>query len=287
MSRKTIRPVATNAGNLTCLLASDDRRLPISREKPKRLSQPKRHDWIKVKTVGSAAAIFLALLSVCCNKSEAPPARRTQPLTATPVAQQPPAPASVPPASPPVAGTTLHFLGEVNRGQRFEKLIAPNMVFRLEPYAGNDSGWDIRIAPGLDPSAESMDCIGAISVPTHGSNDLSIELADGNDPQVSLQSMPHQFDFVLDSSDCKRAWDLNNSITYGYKLTDQERQNLNSQFGTIPYGHGGLKILDSRLGPSAGSSNIRVIDWIKFEVVLQFAQPDQSAPVKAQPAQTK
>lgn len=286
MSRKTIRPVATNAGNLTCLPASDDRRLPISREKPKRLSRPKRHDWIKVKTIESAAAIFLALLSVCCNKSEAPPARRSQPLTVTPVAQQPPAPASVPPASPPVAGT-LHFSGDVNRGQRFEKLIAPNMVFRLEPYAGNDSGWDIRIAPGLDPSAESMDCIGAISVPAHGSNDLSIELADGNDPQVSLQSMPHEFDFVPDSSDCKRAWDLNNSITYGYKLTDQERQNLNSQFGTIPYGHGGLKILDSRLGPSAGSNNIRVIDWIKFEVVLQFAQPDQSGPVKAQPAQTK
>lgn len=161
------------------------------------------------------------------------------------------------------------------------------MAFRLEPYAENDSGWDIRIAPGLDPSAESMDCIGAISVPAHGSNDLSIELADGDDPQVSLQSMPHEFDFVPNSSDCKRAWNLNNSINYGYKLTDQERQNLDGQFASIPYGHGRLRILDSRLGPSGDSNNITVIDRIKFEVVLQFAQPDQSAPVKAQPAQTR
>jgi hypothetical protein len=161
------------------------------------------------------------------------------------------------------------------------------MVFRLEPYAENDSGWDIRIAPGLDSSAESMDCIGAISVPTHGSNDLSIDLADGNESQVSLQSMPHEFDFVPDSSDCKRAWDLNNSINYGYKLTDQERQNLNGQFASIPYGHGRLRILDSRLSPSVDSSNIRVIDWIKFEVLLQFAQPAEPAPLKAHPAQTK
>jgi hypothetical protein len=239
-----------------------------------------------VKNAATAAAIFLALLSLCSNKTKAPAVQRSNSLTTTPSAPRSPAPAIIPsapsPLPPPVAASTLHFSGEANRGQRFEKVIAPKMVFRLEPYAENDSGWDIRIIPGIGPSAESIDCIGAISTPTHGVNDLSIDLSDENTTEETLQSNPHEFDFVPNSPNCKRAWDLNNSINYRYKLTDQERQDLNDRIGAIPYGHGELMILDSRVDPPIEKSKLGVIDRIAFEVDLQFPQAVNPGPAKAE-----
>jgi hypothetical protein len=232
---------------------------------------------------------LLALLSISCGKTKAPAGKTNEPRNSataglrspTPLTVEPsPAPSAVPPASA-TEGFVADFPGEVSRGQRFEKAVAPGLVFRLEPYAGNDSGWDIRLAPGTEASAEAVDCIGAIETPSHGSNELAIELPEGVTASEAALRNPHEFDFVPNSSDCKRAWDLNNSINYQYKLTDQQREELNRQLGAIPTAHGHLKVLDFRLGAPPEGSRARAIEWIKFEVALQFPQPANPTLAKA------
>jgi hypothetical protein len=244
---------------------------------------------IRMISAATTTAILLALLSISCSKTKAPPIPRNGSHTITradlqspsPQMLQPPIPSTViSPASPGVE-SVLEFSGEISRGQRFEKVVAPGMLFRLEPYAGNDSGWDIRLAPDTEPSPASVDCIGAVSIPSHGSNDLSIELSEEQTAQGVMLRNPHEFDFVPNPSDCKRAWDLNNSIAYRYNQTDQERRELDGKLSEIPNGHGQLKVLDFRLSPQAEPDKPGAIDWIKFEVDLKFPQPDNPALAKA------
>jgi hypothetical protein len=238
---------------------------------------------MEAKNTAIAAAMLFVFCTSGCNKTNTPDVRKNEPFTATPVPRSPAAatPPVLPPP-PPVAGSTLSFSGEASRGQRFEKVIAPSMVFRLVPFAGNDSGWDIRMAPGTEPSAESIDCIGAILEPTHGSNELSIELSDEDSTQGALQAAPHEFDFVATPADCKQAWDLNNSINYDHGLTDKEQQELNEKLGAILSGHGKLVILDPRVEPPAEKGASGVIDSVKFEVDLQFPQPASPGVAKAE-----
>jgi hypothetical protein len=229
---------------------------------------------IRMTYAAPTTAVLVALLSVSCSNTKTPSVQKndSHPLFITPTPRILP-PTSPPGASPPaspLSGTIVDFSGEVSRGQRFEQAIAPGMVFRLEPYAGNDSGWEIRLVPGAEPSPASVDCIGAILVPTHGSNELSIELPEEKTAQAATLRNPHEFDFVPNPSDCKRAWDLSNSIAYEYNLPDQERDRLNLQLSKIPIGHGQLRVLDFRLSPRQEGSEFVVIDWIMFGVHLQF-----------------
>jgi hypothetical protein len=194
-------------------------------------------------------------------------AQRTPvPLTATP--------APLPTAPPPhrVSAPVTHFAGEVSRGQRYEEAIAPGLVFRLEPFAGEDSAWEIEIAPDTEPSPAAVDCIGAIAVPTHGDLGLSIEPpGDGTAPAAAL-AKPRAFDFVSDAPNCKRAWNINNQLNYGYRLTEQEREKLDRELNANPFplGHGELKVLDSRVSASSEKGKPVAIEWIKFEVDLRF-----------------
>jgi hypothetical protein len=242
-----------------------------------------------IRHAATTAAILLALLCVGCSKTKAPAVQRSESPTLTPAT--PPRAPAVPPTlipgaasllPPPAIGSVLHFTGEVSRGQHFEKVVAPAMVFRLEPYAANDPGWDIRLAPDTEPSPASIDCIGAVLIPSHGSNDLSIEVSEENTAQGAVQWNPRKFDFVPNPSDCKRAWDLSNSVNYEYNLTDQERQELYDKLGEIPSGNGELRILDSRLGPPTERDKFGAIEWIEFEVDLQFPQPANPAVAKAE-----
>src|SRR5229473_3333448 len=115
------------------------------------------------------------------------------------------------------------FTREVRRGETFEKSFAPNMIFRLEPDAGDDSGWSIRIAPGSDAAAAAIDCIGAVAEPLHGNKNLVIEpLADGS-PKNPGHWGAHEFDFVPDAANCKAAWELMNVVNYPSKVSDKER----------------------------------------------------------------
>jgi len=134
-----------------------------------------RHSAVRIILVG-----LIALPWIACKKS--------QPSITTMVG-----PVAVKPAAEPLRGAkggeSTHFTGEVRRGDEFKQLIGPGMEFRLEPYAGNDSGWSIRLAPGTDANARTMDCIGAVEEPLHGNTRLEIEpLENGKTPDVSWKT---------------------------------------------------------------------------------------------------
>jgi hypothetical protein len=176
--------------------------------------------------------------------------------------------------SPATAGFQL--TGEVTRGQRFEKNVGSGLVFRLEPFAGEDSGWTIGLVPASEPSPASLDCIGPVSEPLHGSNKLSIDPAQASivNGRTYWTPDPREFYFVSNASDCRPAWDLANLAYYPSKLTDQERELASEKLFQIRTGHGSFRILDSKLTVST-EKKPGVVEWLKFDLELAFASaPD-------------
>jgi hypothetical protein len=207
----------------------------------------------------SAFLLFLALLLAACSKKETP----AKPLTATPVSTLTPA---VAPASPPTQEIP-RFTAEIVAHQEFQKIFAPKLMFRLEPYAGTDSGWTIRTAPLLEFGGPAIDCIGAVETPLHGDTKLEIE-----PPENGASKDPawrhREFEYVATDADCKAAWDLMNDANYGSKLSEAEREQASAKLGQIPTGHGKFTILDARLGPATSSNPRGTLERLKFEVEL-------------------
>ena len=177
----------------------------------------------------------------------------------------------------PNAGA-VRFTGEVKRGETFAKSLAPNMIFRLEPDAGEDSGWSIRIAPGSDSAAASIDCTGAVSEPLHGDKNLLIERPEDGSPGKSGHWDPHEFDFVPDAANCKAAWELANLVNYPSNLSDKEREEADVKLGQIPKGRGKLTIVASRVGPPTPNNEHGVIEWLKFDVALNLPRTMSQVP---------
>lgn len=123
-----------------------------------------------------------------------------------------------------VTSRKSHFAGEIARGKQFEIVVAPDMFFRLEPFAGNDSGWNIRIVPGSDANANSVDCIGTISEPQHGRASMSIEPPEDSTVAQSVSWKEREFEFVSNAMDCRAEWDLLNIARYPSKVSDRERE---------------------------------------------------------------
>ena len=118
-------------------------------------------------TLLASFAFSLSFSCIACKKTQSNPA----PATVTPAQPAPVASAvALSSAEPPVP-----FTAEITRNEEFQRIFAARMMFRLEPYAGADSGWSIRIAPIGDSSAPAIDCIGAVETPLHGDTKIEIE----------------------------------------------------------------------------------------------------------------
>jgi hypothetical protein len=176
-----------------------------------------------------------------------------------------------PQAAQPSSGKSpnLRFTGEVTRGQRFSKTIAPGMVFRLEPDAGNDPGWSIRLELSSEPSPESIDCIAPTEETSHGSNELAFEAPERIGQDAELKRL-REFGFIPTPSECKVAWNLMNLAIYPPKLTDKEREEAGNKLSKIPSGTGTFKVVDDRLSVPPGKDQPVAIDWLKFEVEFRF-----------------
>jgi hypothetical protein len=211
------------------------------------------------RLVAKLFSLSLPLIFIACNKTQnsvSTNAARVVP--STPVAT------AVPTES---LQTGLKFIGEVKQGQQFEKTFASDMAFRLVPYAGNDSGWTIRIAPGADSAASSMDCIGAVETPSHGDTKLEIEPPADGALQNSAWKL-REFEFVDSAPECKTAWSLMNDANYDSKLSAKEREQASTKLGQIPTKHGKFSILDARSGPATAANQHGTLEWLKFEVDL-------------------
>jgi hypothetical protein len=163
--------------------------------------------------------------------------------------------------------TPTHFTGELKRGERFQQTISPDMIFALEPYAGNDSGWAIHLMPGSDSKSMSMDCIGAVSEPLHGDKNREIAPPDETSHET-VKWKPREFEFVPDAANCKVAWDLMNLVYYPSKITDEQRAEAGEKLGKMPTAHGKFTVLSSVLRPGKTANESGSIESLAFEVEL-------------------
>ncbi len=233
-----------------------------------------------------SSLILLVFVCLGCGKKDAKGAA-SQPSTtsehAKPLSVIPQPPPAPPQQAAPQAATVSELTGEVTKGHGFEMAVAGGLIFRLEPDAGDDSGWEIRLAPGADAASASMDCIGAVSVPLHGDETLSIQPPGVDKDRDESQWKKREFDFVPESSDCKKAWDLANEAHYPSNLTDLQREEAEVNLGKIPTSQGVFQITDFRPCKSKGKDAPAQIEWLKFTVHLEFppAATRQSSATKA------
>ena len=198
-----------------------------------------------------------AALPTACRKPQVTASASAVPLSKK-IAPNPLEPAKTEP---------LRLSGEVKRGEEFRQAAGSNLIFALEPYAGNDSGWTIRLMPGSDAKSVSMDCIGAISEPLHGDKNLEIEPPEdlSKDP---VKWKPREFEFVPEAANCKSAWELMNLVYYPSKLTDEQRAEDGEKLGKILTAHGKFSVVDSLLRPAGSPNDTGSIEWLKFEIEL-------------------
>jgi hypothetical protein len=227
----------------------------------------KEHPAVKTRFPSKLCALFLPLPLVACSRKESPAAALS------------PADLSVPAAavaaSPP--SQSMHFTGEIVAHEEFQKAFAPKMMFGLEPYGGNDSGWSIRIAPISESGGPAIDCIGAVETPLHGDTKIEIE------PPASAQSQGtewknREFEYAATAADCKVAWELMNEANYDSKLSENEREEASAKLAHVATHHGKFAILDARFGPANPQNTRGTLEWLKFEVDLGGA----SAPPPAE-----
>lgn len=217
--------------------------------------------------------VFMAMPWAACNKSRSAVVASQLPRAVKPVSAKP---------ATSLSDSSVRLTGEVNRGDRFKAPVGSNMFFALEPYTGNDSGWTIRLQPGSDRKSASIDCIGAVSEPLHGSNNVSIEPP--NLSQTAVKWKPREFEFVPDAANCKVAWELMNLVYYPSKLSDEQRAEAGEKLGKIPTGHGRFAVIDSVLRPAKDANDTNAIEWLKFEIelsvpaVAQSPTPEQGKP---------
>src|SRR6266478_399210 len=226
---------------------------------------------IPLRLLAASLIFACALPWIACKKTQ-PPVQSSVDAAARAVPGVPAAPSA----------SDAHFTREVRRGETFEKSFAPNMIFRLEPDAGEDSGWSIRIAPGSDAAAAAIDCIGPVAEPLHGNKNLVIEPPADGSPKNPSHWGAHEFDFVPDAANCKAAWELMNVVNYPSKVSDKEREEADSKLGRIPRAHGRLTIVDTRLGVATAANEHGVIEWLRFDVDLSLAAA--TSPAAAQSA---
>jgi hypothetical protein len=223
----------------------------------------------------NTCALTVALLFTACSKRETP-------VTSAAAQVAPAAPAAIPSATSSVQ-EALHFTAEVVAHEGFQKTFAPKMMFRLEPYAGTDSGWSIRIAPISDSGGPAIDCIGAVETPLHGDTKLEIEPPENGASKDSAWRR-REFKYVSNASDCKAAWDLMNDANYATRLSTKERENASTKLGQISTRPGTFTILEARLGPATPQNARGTLELLKFEVDLSGSSAPSSPEKSVAPA---
>jgi len=144
----------------------------------------------------------------------------------------------------------LRFQAEVARGSSFRKEIGHGLVFLLQPTG---VGWSIVVEPatGLEASGCSDGFASVIAVPMRGYREVDLEATYGNTAKEAVSLTPRHVDFVLNAEDCKREADRRTKLTWPSQYTQKEVEEAEANFATSTAGTAVLKVLDSKVSPSA------------------------------------
>jgi len=168
---------------------------------------------------------------------------------------------------------SIHFQGELRRGEKFEKEIGEDLVFRLVP---DEFGWDIEVGPAQSEE-DFTDCV---NMPIHGitprqirgwhfRSDDNSEALKPEDFQTPGIGTPREFDFVLNSADDAKSCDDLGRIAHGNDEENPEHKKAMARWGELVGGTGSLTITDFTLGNLKPGTQAW-IELMKFDVSISI-----------------
>lgn len=166
----------------------------------------------------------------------------------------------------------VHFTGEVTRGNTFQQDIGHGLVFRLAPTPGYaDIGWKILIMPKDTPEDGPIEFSAVATPPYRTYNARYLETSFGNTAKQAVSMTPRIFYFVESVDDEHRAEECLNAAMYPTNISDEEKVRVVQEQREIQLGKGELRILKSRLGRAKALTDAGTIDWLRFEVDIEFS----------------
>lgn len=167
----------------------------------------------------------------------------------------------------------VHFVGEVARGNAFQQDIGHDLLFHLALTPGYaDIGWKIEITPKNAPDDGPIEFSAVATPPYRMYNARYLETSYGNNAKQAVAMTPRVFYFVQSEDDEHRAEECLNAAMYPTNVSDEEKVRVVQEQREIALGKGELRILKSRLGRSKTLTDAGTIDWLRFEVDIQFSQ---------------
>lgn len=166
----------------------------------------------------------------------------------------------------------VHFTGEVSLGKAFEYDIGRGLVFRLVPPPNaSDAGWTIEIVPKTEPEDGPVEFSAIATPPYHVYNDRIIATLYGRSASEVVQLKDRTFFFIHSLDDEHRAEEVVNAAFYPTDLSDQERVRIAAEQHDVRVSKGELRILKSHTGRSKTLNDLGAINWIRFEVGIEFS----------------
>jgi hypothetical protein len=166
----------------------------------------------------------------------------------------------------------VHIAGEVTRGNIFQQDIGHDLVFRLAPSPGSpDIGWKIEIVPKKDPDDGPVEFSAVATPPYRMYNARYLEASFGNSAKDAVRITPRVFYFVQSVDDEHRSEECLNATTYPTNVSDEEKVRVVEEQNQIRLGKGELRILKSHIGRSKTMTDGGTIDWLRFDVDIEFS----------------
>lgn len=165
-----------------------------------------------------------------------------------------------------------HIAGEVSRGQTFEQDIGQGLVFRLFPPADDlNAGWIIQIVPKVEPDEGSIEFSSIATPPYHAYNMRYLAAVYGRVASDVVALKDRTFFFVHSTDEEHRAEEVVNAALYPTNLSDEEKVRAAGERTQIQLGKGELRIVKAHINHGRGTSDPGSIDWLRFEVNIQFS----------------
>jgi hypothetical protein len=166
----------------------------------------------------------------------------------------------------------FHIAGEVSNGHTFEQDIGRGLVFRLSlPSNAPDAGWVIQVVPKTEPDDGPIEFSSIATPPYHVYNDRILATAYGRSASEVVKLKDRTFFFVESVDDEHRAEEVVNAALYPTSLSDEERVRVTSEQHEVAVGKGEFRILKSHTGHGKMMSDLGYIDWIRFDLDIEFS----------------
>jgi hypothetical protein len=166
----------------------------------------------------------------------------------------------------------FHVTGEVQHGKPFEQNIGHGLLFELVPPSNApDAGWVIEIVPADQPASGNIEFSQIATPPYHTYNSRIIVPAYGRSAGDVVNLKERTFYFVDSVNDEHRAEEVVNAAYYPTDISDQERVHVVSEEGELHVSRGELHILKAHTSHAQTLGGAGQIDWIRFEIDIEFS----------------